>query len=570
MAQTIPGSLKQFSLRSVLPRPFILDITTQPVFNPTPGGVYCSVSDGEASTSAFFPHATATDLSHGSRISVTDATTAGSFIVISAYTKVAAIPKPSIPSSSRSNLPIVTKHEAPSQGFHPIGSLTNFTKGKPTILARVTSLGQVRTWTNVRGSGKLLSFTVTDADGDEIRLTGFGENLVTKLEQIIEEGRVYTFSNFAIKVADPKFNSTSHQYELTLKDESMIKEFHGPEARRISSVSGNFINLSEVSEKNANDMVDILAVLKHKEVPNTVTSQKLNRDLIKMDCIIADNSMGGSEMALTVWGKNVDVMNQIAVGSVIAIKNSKVTVYRDKKGISTVGTTRITNDCNQIDGVRDLERWAITGLGATRNLSESTGDGFKPTGDFESTTTERMTLEQASAALPPLGQAQFANALGWVIDVKPLGKEQDGPIWYDACSVCKKKVDGEAGQYTRFCVKCNDQREVVPRFMTRVQLQDDSGTVYTTAFDEVMERILGNSAAHMAELKMNNPDAYENALEAVKFRPFMCKLKLQTDNYNNENRLRVNILNVDKPNFAAESWRILRNVITPAIAHQEE
>merc|ERR1719460_1372242 len=69
--------------------------------------------------------------------------------------------KPSVGSAAMSNVRIF-----PIKGLNPY-------QNKWTIKARVTKKGDVRTWSNARGEGKLFSADLIDKDGTEIRCTFF-------------------------------------------------------------------------------------------------------------------------------------------------------------------------------------------------------------------------------------------------------------------------------------------------------------------------------------------------------------------------------------------------------------
>jgi hypothetical protein len=56
----------------------------------------------------------------------------------------------------------------------PISSLTTFTQ-RWTIRARVVAKGDIRTWNNARGTGRLFSVTLVDDSATEIRATFFQE-----------------------------------------------------------------------------------------------------------------------------------------------------------------------------------------------------------------------------------------------------------------------------------------------------------------------------------------------------------------------------------------------------------
>ena len=87
----------------------------------------------------------------------------------------------------------------------PISALNPY-NNKWTIKARVTAKSDIRKWSNAKGDGTLFSCDLLDEHGGEIRGTFFKETC-EKWFQVLEQGKVYSFSGGQIKVADRKFSN---------------------------------------------------------------------------------------------------------------------------------------------------------------------------------------------------------------------------------------------------------------------------------------------------------------------------------------------------------------------------
>ncbi|KAL0233115.1 hypothetical protein GEMRC1_011860 [Eukaryota sp. GEM-RC1] len=446
-------------------------------------------------------------------------------------------------------------HE-PVPNHVPVAGLTNFTRGKPAIIVRVASVGEVRTWNNARGSGKLFSFVVADSAGDEIKVTAFQE-VVDGLVEKIKEGRSYIISNFQIKVANTRFNTTPHEFEITFTKDTVLKDYSGPEADRIQVVSGPFMTLADVANKPEGESVDVIVVLKSKEPRASLMSQKFNKEIFKMDCVIADNSNGGSQFALTVWGKNVDVIERIPEGTVIAIKHGMTKIFKDTKSINTISNTRIHSEVLELPEASDLLVWASTSLSSTVDLSE----GHSSMDSKDGKSDRKIDIKTAQDERLGYTDTVFVTILAWVVDLKPLGKESDAPLWYESCSECKKKLENG------YCAKCETNREICYRFMGRITIQDDSGTLFCTAFDEVIERILSQRASHLADRKANDPDNYEAIIETALYKPFLFKIRMNPETYNDETRPRMTINGVEEADFQRESMEVWTSTILPAVSN---
>ena len=69
----------------------------------------------------------------------------------------------------------------------------------------------------------MFNLTLQDETGD-IRATAF-EDHAKKFHPMFEEGKVYYVSHAQVKnIHNPRFNNTSHQYELNLNQNTVVME----------------------------------------------------------------------------------------------------------------------------------------------------------------------------------------------------------------------------------------------------------------------------------------------------------------------------------------------------------
>lgn len=80
----------------------------------------------------------------------------------------------------------------------------------------------MRTYSNAKGDGKLFNLTVSDASGD-VRVTGFTETCEEYFDKLIV-GRVYLIAGGALKPKNERYNTTSHNFEITLNRGCTIEE----------------------------------------------------------------------------------------------------------------------------------------------------------------------------------------------------------------------------------------------------------------------------------------------------------------------------------------------------------
>lgn len=106
--------------------------------------------------------------------------------------------------------------------LYPIESLSPYAH-KWTIRARCTSKGDIKTWHNQRGEGKLFSVNLLDETG-EIRATGFND-AVDRLYDLFQEGTVYYISApCRVTIAKKQFSNLANDYELQFERDTEVEK----------------------------------------------------------------------------------------------------------------------------------------------------------------------------------------------------------------------------------------------------------------------------------------------------------------------------------------------------------
>lgn len=143
----------------------------------------------------------------------------------------------------------------------------------------------------------------------------------------------------------------------------------------------------------------------------------------------------------------------------------------------------------------------------------------------------------------------------------------DGSIMYPSCPLpkegtnrlCMKKLRQDTGNGDWYC-EAHGQSVPAPEFKYLLTLTcaDWSGGLWCNAIGESCEALFGGKKANeMQEIMQGDYHAYEAIIKAVNFGSFNFKLKVAQETYNEETRTKYNIMSVQKPNYAAESKRML-------------
>ncbi len=77
-------------------------------------------------------------------------------------------------------------------------------------------------------------------------------------------------------------------------------------------------------------------------------------------------------------------------------------------------------------------------------------------------------------------------------------------------------------------------------------------------FDETATKVLGKSAKEMADIRANDEVEFRRILQKAKYKQFVFSVKTTMEVWNDENRLRMTVMNAEPVNYSAESNHIKR------------
>lgn len=247
----------------------------------------------------------------------------------------------------------IAKNEAPAVIF-PISRLNPF-QGRWTIKARVSLKGELRTYKNPKGEGKIFSFDLMDSEGGQIRVTCFN----TVAEQFypkIEFGKVYLVSKGSIKQANKKFNPLSHEYEMNLESGSMVEPCEDDST--IPGVPFSFRQIGDIESLPSETILDVIGVVISIS-PASIVMKKTGIETVKRTLQLKD--MSGRSVELSLWGSFVNSEGQQLQSMcdsgefpILAIKGGRVNDFNGKSLSSIPGSQLFVEpDCVEAQQLRD-------------------------------------------------------------------------------------------------------------------------------------------------------------------------------------------------------------------------
>lgn len=445
------------------------------------------------------------------------------------------------------------RNDAPPR-IIPISALNPY-QNMWTIKARVTAKGELRTYSNARGQGKVFSFDLLDSYQGEIRATCFN-TVAEQFYNVIEVGKVYLVSRGILKPAQKNFNHLRNDQEITLDITSVIQPCVEDD-NLIPQQIYNFRPIGDIENMQNNSIVDVIAVVTSIS-PTASIIRKNGTETQKRSLQLKD--MSGRSVELTVWGSFCNTEGQklqnicdSGVFPILVVKSARVSDFNGKS-IGTIATSQLLVEPDFPEAFT-LRGWF----------------------DQEGRNVPSQSISRESSSF---GKSEVRKTISQIKD-ENLGTS-DKPDWisicanvvffkydnfcYTACPImigdrqCNKKViDNGDGKWR--CDRCEQIVDACDyRYLLQMQIQDHTGMTWVTAFQEGGEDIMGMPAKDLYSVKFDEQDEekFKEIISKVVFTKYMFKLKVKEETFNDEARVKSTVVKAEKVvNFASDSKSLL-------------
>lgn len=405
--------------------------------------------------------------------------------------------------------------------YYPIEGLSPY-QNKWMIRARVTAKGDIKHYTNARGSGKLFWVNLMDETG-EIRATGFNE-AVDLFYNLLQEGKVYYIARARVGIAKKQFSKLDNDYELTFNSDSEIVE--AEDASSVPSVTFNFVPLEKLQDVQPNEFVDVIGVVQDVSEEQEIVAKATQKRIPKRELTLVDQSQ--MSVRLTIWGPTAVNFRTDEPHPVIAFKGVRVGDFGGRSLSMAMSSTMHVNA--DVDQYYQLKGW-YEGEGSKTNFKAYTGSGAGGAAADMSNPNDRKTIGQVIDE--GLGQDQTGKADIFSVRAT-LHYIKNTNMWYPACQTegCNKKVTMEAsGEWQ--CYKC-DKTWAQPRYryIFTGGITDLTGHLWVSGFNDIGETFLGVTANELYERYGDDPDAIKEFVMSKTGGMYIFSIKAKWDVFN--------------------------------------
>ena len=440
---------------------------------------------------------------------------------------------------------VVESNDQPGQVMR-IMDLHPFINGF-NIIARITSKGQVRTYKNQKGEGRVASIDLMDGSGD-MRGTFFNDEC-DKWMSCLEVNQVYKITNGQLKAANRQYNQCKSDCEVTFGRDTQFTPVSDADAPKVQY---QFVSIDRIEQTDPGTIVDILGLVQKADPVSHVTIKSganAGNQLAKRDILLVDTSL--RTIKLTLWDENIHLVNESDQNApCIAIKNVRISDFGGRS-LSTMRNSMIEMNPD-IPEAHRLKGWYEAGGKQQAFSSLSGASSGKSSMKFMSDIKD----EQLGHGEKP----DYFTTRCWVTFYK-----HDGTFCYVANPENKRKVVQQGDNwFDESLNKVIDNPE--RRYVLSLSASDHTGSNWFSAFNDEGIKLLGQTADQLNEWKENGDPRFEETFHNQIFRPYMLKARAKVETWQDEARVKCTVVEVSPLDFRQGSAELLTLIQSYGVA----
>ncbi|XP_059064419.1 replication protein A 70 kDa DNA-binding subunit A-like [Cryptomeria japonica] len=457
-------------------------------------------------------------------------------------------------SSSKRSLQFSVELPSPQsatfENISPIKSLNPY-QNKWTIKGRVTHKRSINPYSTATKNGHVFSFDIVDTKGCEVRVTCFDEIAELHSDRV-EVGSHYVISKGSIKEANTRYNKLNSYLEIIMSGASILKCCGHEEVP--NQEHSPFILISEVFQVTNNTLVDIIGVVVH--VGDIIPIHRKDGTQTQKR-VVRINDLSGSPIDINLWGptshqRGLELKNMLTSDSVLilVVRNARVG-YFNGKVVNVIAATTLHINPPFLEAEPLILRGNLP-LHTPYFSAAITHINGKYTRMTISSIRERMSVKPETIETTLLVVLRFVNVT-------------NKTLYYIACPLkvnekpCKKKCTQQVDD-SWFCPRCEmTMAECNYSYLLPMKLQNVTGTIWATTFDEVGTQLINKIAKELCALQNDTittqtPCSMINKLVSHRY---SFTLLVSTNTCNSESKMKVTINKIYFVDYKSECDALL-------------
>ena len=363
--------------------------------------------------------------------------------------------------------------------YTPISALSSFLPDW-TIRAKVSHKSELTEYQSKKTgrSERLLSVVLVDSEKNQISGCFFAE-AAEKYFNIIEEGKIYLFSNGTVALNEQKYR-TVNNYKLLLGLKSVITVDPNQDWTFVNPEKP-LVKIAEIPNLREKSLIDIAGVV--TEVGLTTDKVTKNgKTFTQRSLKVLDNS--GASIDLVLWNEQATdprISTITPSSTIVLARGVVISTYNGGISLSTSrNLTEITYDPN-VPAINELRLWlSSTNPSEIKNIELSE----KKEGRKSELSLKNIAEIRGMAPNPN-------DRYELIACIRYIKFDETTSLTYSACVGCKKKITQDSTDFYN-CNSCQrSNKDCMHRYLLRsLQIADFTGMLYTTAFNEVGEVLL--------------------------------------------------------------------------------